>query len=306
MGKIIKVATRSSALALKQTELVVSSLQRENPEFRFEVVTFSTTGDRVTDKPLYSFRGTGVFVKEIQQALIDSKADLAVHSLKDMPIESHDDLSVVSFPQRESPFDLFISSDGTSVDTIRKGAVVGTSSVRRMVQLKNIREDFRFKDLRGNVNTRLDKLKRGQYDAIVLAEAGLRRLGVDYSPSFVLDPSRCLPAPGQGILALECRKTDLQTLAVAESINDKRAMTEASCERDFLKCIGGGCTAAIAALSRVNKEGIAIEALVGDPNTAEVVRLSCETRHGENKPVGEILARRIQKLCIEKGISVDG
>lgn len=302
MRNIIRVATRGSTLALTQTGQVIDQLKAANPEFSFEVMTIKTTGDRVTDRPLSTFRGTGVFVKELQHALLADQADLAVHSLKDMPVEHHEKLVVVATPERGSPYDLFITADGSTFDTIRSGALVGTSSPRRMLQLKNARADLRFADLRGNVDTRLRKLQDNDYDAIVVAAAGLIRLGKTVEQKTVLPSSICLPAVGQGILALECRSEDLLVREITARINSPQTMYAALCEREFLYEVGGGCAMPIAAYARLDGGSIRIEGLIGDPHTGKSIRMEYQAPQSEISGAGRILAVRMIESCGREGI----
>ncbi|MDG5815165.1 hydroxymethylbilane synthase [Chitinispirillales bacterium ANBcel5] len=299
-----RIATRGSDLASAQTNLVISMMQQRNADLEFEVITLKTTGDRVTDRPLFSFRGTGVFVKEIQNALLSGEADLAVHSLKDMPVQEHEKLIIAATPLRTNPHDLFITKDNSNLETIHSGAVVGTSSPRRMLQLKAFRKDLNFLDLRGNVNTRLKKLYEGKYDAIVLAAAGIERLGKKLNNTSLIPASVCLPAAGQGILAVECREDDSEAKQVAELINHKHTMVEALCERTFLHTVGGGCAMPVAALAKTENSKIRIDGMIGDPNTGKVLRMSYDSSCSQSDEAGKQLAQMMVKACESRGIKL--
>ncbi|MDO5577171.1 MAG: hydroxymethylbilane synthase, partial [Fibrobacter sp.] len=186
MRRKIRIATRGSKLAQAQAMSVVSLLEKVNTDTDYEIVTISTIGDRVTDKPLSTFRGMGVFVKEIQAALLTHEVDIAVHSLKDVPVDRPDELTLTCYLKRENPFDILLTRTGAALHELEKGAVIGTSSARRSLQLRAIRNDLEFRDIRGNLDTRIKKLNEGMYDGIVVAAAGMNRLGREFSKSSLL------------------------------------------------------------------------------------------------------------------------
>jgi hydroxymethylbilane synthase len=304
MKRTFRVATRGSQLAAAQTGQLVELLKRRNPEVSFELTIVKTTGDRVTDRPLASFRGTGVFVKELQTALLDGRADMAVHSLKDVPTERPDDLVLAAHPRRENPADVLLTRTGCLFADLPLGATIGTSSPRRMVQLKAARRDLTFADLRGNLDTRIGKLHAGGYDAIVVAAAGMNRVGRPFDPSAQLPLDICLPAVGQGTLALECRKEDAEARAVSNTVDDAAARVAVDCERSFLAAIGAGCSMPIAALARIEGDTLVMDGLIGDPESAAIVRRTVRVRIDEAVLAGERLAHAVLNECEKKGLKV--
>ncbi len=304
MKKTIRVVTRGSMLAVTQTNQVVEQLRQLNPGCTFEVVTVQTTGDKVTGRPLSSFRGTGVFVKELQHALLDKKADLAVHSLKDVPVEQPDELMLAAFPERVDVHDVLLSRNGETFADLKEGSMIGTSSPRRFVQLQAARKDLCFSDLRGNLDTRIKKLEQGAYDAIVMAAAGMKRLGINFADHAPLPFDICLPAVGQGSLALECRKDDTETIQIVNSVNHDNTMREVTAERNFLSTLGGGCSMPIAALAKITNGTLQIEGMVGDPDTVRMVRSGLTTEAVQYSSAGQELANRMLALCKKENIEL--
>ena len=304
MEKVIRVATRGSSLAFAQTSQLVADLQESNPGVSFEIITFKTTGDRVTDRPLVSFRGTGVFVKELQNALITGKADIAVHSLKDIPVDEPDELMLASFPVREDYSDLLLTRNQERLSELKPGAIVGTGSPRRIVQLKALRPDLQFSDLRGNLDTRLRKLEEGHYDAIVVAAAGMNRLKKRFDPQSRLQSNSFLPAVGQGILAIECRRDDREILIAVSRVNDESTALAANIEREFLSGVGGGCSFPIAALAQVGDSEIKLEGMIGDPESGKLIRDSQSQNRNSVGEIGSILALRMKDACDKAGIRI--
>jgi hydroxymethylbilane synthase len=302
-SKII-AATRQSLLAMTQSKQALAFLEKANPGISFEISPFTSMGDRVTDKPLSQFGGQGVFVKELESALQAGGADIAIHSLKDVPSEQPADLVLASFPKRENPFDVLLAVPGPTLTSLKKGARIGTGSPRRRVQLKAARPDFEFAELRGNVDTRIRKLKEGQYDAIVLAAAGMTRLGLAFPVEQVLPLSACIPAIGQGALVIECRKNDAQSYAVARAINDVNTEREVLAERAFMRRVGAGCSAPVAAFAKITGNNMTIDAMIGDFNTAKIARLRKNCRPEEYESAGTDLADEMLKLCEKEGIVV--
>ncbi len=299
-----KVITRGSRLALAQTGLVVSALEAANPTFSFDVVTVTTKGDRVTDRPLATFRGTGVFVKELERALLDGEADIAVHSLKDVPTASPEGLVLSSFPRRADPRDVLLTRTGGTLDELPSGSVIGTSSPRRMLQLAHSRPDLRFSDIRGNLDTRIDKLHAGEYDAIVVAAAGMMRIGKTVEPQQFLSVQTCIPAVGQGVLALQVRADDGAAALVVGAVNDAPTALSVGAERHVLRVIGGGCALPLGALAQVVKERIDIQAAFGDPNRGEIIRVHEEEDSAQWRECADRVAHRILEWSKEKGISL--
>ncbi|MDD5675850.1 MAG: hydroxymethylbilane synthase [Chitinivibrionales bacterium] len=305
MAATIRVVTRGSALALTQTKQLVETLKERNPACAFEIVTLTTTGDRVTDQPLSQFRGMGVFVKELQKALLNNEADLAVHSLKDIPVEQVEELTLAAFPLRITPYDLLLSKNGARFNDLPQAAVIGTSSPRRMVQLKAVRPDLVFKDLRGNVDTRLRKLHEGQYDAIIAAAAGMTRLGLTFPENSIMPLELCLPAAGQGCLAIECKESAAKTKQIAARVDDSTTRREVCAERDFLRVIGGGCQTPIAVYAKVNQGPLTITAAIGDPQSGRLVRESLTVGMDQSQTVGNVLAKKMIALCKEHEIRIE-
>lgn len=235
MSEKIVVGTRGSKLALAQTERVVKKLREEGYDVEIKII--KSTGDIMKDKPLYEFKGMGAFVRSLELALIRGEIDVAVHSYKDIPSSRIEGVTVAAVLERDSPCDAFIAKDGSTIESIKEGAIIGTSSLRRRAQLKLYRPDFKFENLRGNVDTRLRKLKEGPYDAIVLAEAGLIRLGLKIKYQR-LDPERFVPAANQGIIAVETREGEEN---LVEFMNDKKTALEAEVERAVIRELGVGC-----------------------------------------------------------------
>ena len=261
----IRLGTRASALARWQANWVAAELQQRG--HAVTLVPITTTGDQQTNAPIREMAGVGVFTKEIQRALSDGLIDLAVHSLKDLPTEPVPGLTLAAVPSRESVFDVLVNRDGAAIDDLPLGARIGMGSLRRRSQLLHRRADLVMVDVRGNVDTRLRKLDEGQFDALVLAEAGLKRLGLAERITQVLPASMMLPAPGQGALGLETRSNDRQTRTVVESLSDPSAQAGVLAERSVLLALGGGCLAPIGAWGRVVASGrLALDAVVLGPD----------------------------------------
>ncbi len=298
------VATRGSLLARTQTGQTVDEIQKNNPESSFEIKQISTIGDNVTDKPLVSFGGTGVFVKELENALLDNKADFAVHSLKDVPNNLPDGLILASFPKREKTNDLFLARNGKTIYDLPQGCKIGTGSPRRIVQLKKIRPDAVFSDLRGNIDTRLRKLEEGQYDAIILAAAGMLRLGKTLPLSAYISTDELLPAIGQGAIAIECRADDKKTMEVIQKINHYETEIAVKTERVFMKEIEGGCKFPLAAYAIVNGNEIKFDVMAGELATGRFIRKS-ETSSIEKAPEMAVrMAHELLSECEREGIKL--
>ena len=303
MKRRIRIATRGSLLAVTQTKQVAVQLERLHHDLTCELIILKTTGDRVTDRPLYTFRGTGVFVKELQNALLSGEADLAVHSLKDVPIDTPPQLSFCAFPKREVPNDILITKTGDSLSTLKQSAVVGTSSLRRVVQLRAVRPDLQFADIRGNLDTRIRKLEESQYDALVLAAAGMIRLGKTVPPA-VLPLSCCLPAAGQGALALQCRTDDQQISSLASLLNDHTTAQAVISERIFLQEVGGGCTLPIGVYADISGQHMTLHAVIGDAKSNRMIRESESGSVQEGSTLSKGLARAMLQKCKKEGITI--
>ncbi|SOC02632.1 hydroxymethylbilane synthase [Ureibacillus xyleni] len=295
MRKII-VGSRKSKLALTQTNWFINELKNAGAPFEFEVKEIVTKGDRILDVQLSKVGGKGLFVKEIEQALYDKEIDFAVHSMKDMPAVLPEGLVIGCIPPREDARDAFISKNHVKFVDLPKGAIVGTSSLRRSAQLLQARPDLEIKWIRGNVDTRLAKLQDEDFDAIILAAAGLKRLGWnDDVVTEYLDVDLCLPAVAQGTLGIECRADDEELLAELAKITDQTTWNEAHAERAFLAAMDGGCQVPIAGYATTNGEELTLTGLVAAPDATVIYK---ETIKGTNpQEVGKELA----KILTEQG-----
>jgi len=284
----MRIGTRGSALALVQSELVRSSLPGGSRDH--ELVVIKTTGDLNPGASLARIGGKGVFTKEIEEALLRGEIDLAVHSLKDLPTEERPGLRLGALLAREDPRDALVSRDGVRFDRLRSGAKVGTSSLRRRSQVLARRPDLRVVDLRGNVPTRLDRLETGALDAILVAVAGLNRLKLADRATQVLEESVMLPAPGQGVLALQIRSGDHATASAIEGLNDPAAAAEATAERALLEGLGGGCLVPVGARARVSDGTLDLQVYVGHPDGRPSLRSSASGPVGSASELGRTLA----------------
>ena len=301
--KKIVVATRPSLLAYTQTLQTVELLRKANPEIEFEVRKFSTQGDRVLNRTLTEFGGTGVFVKELEHALLEHEADFAVHSLKDVPTDHPAGLELVAFPEREDARDVFMTREGSSLEDMPQGFVLGTGSPRRKVQFANLRKDIKFKEIRGNINSRFQKLMDGEYDAIILAAAGLNRMGQKYDENLLLDVDLCIPAIGQGSIAIECRSNDSETIAILKKVNHRDTELAVLAERAFMAEIEGGCKFPLAAHAVVSDNILNMVAIVGDLKTNEFIVEGIEILVDESIEKAKELAIKMKTICKEKGIN---
>lgn len=270
--KIIKIATRQSPLALWQAEHIKSRLTALHADLHVELVTFVTQGDKILDTPLAKIGGKGLFVKELEMALLDGRADLAVHSMKDVPMELPEGLILPVICEREDPTDAFVSNQYAHLMDLPEGARLGTSSLRRRCQLQALRPDLQIVDLRGNVGTRLSKLDAGEYDAIILASAGLKRLGLSARIQSTLEPTLSLPAVGQGALGLECRAGDDAVLALIEPLKHQATDICVRAERAFNQRLMGGCQVPIAGFATLKDDQLHLEGRVGSVDGRELLK----------------------------------
>lgn len=291
--KTIRIATRKSALALWQAEYVKAELLRYHPGLTVELVPMSTQGDKILDTPLAKIGGKGLFVKELEQAMLDDRADIAVHSMKDVPVEFPDGLMLHTICPRENPQDAFVSNQFKSIDELPRGAVVGTSSLRRQCQLKALRPDLTVRDLRGNVNTRLAKLDNGEYAAIILAAAGLIRLGFEQRIAALMPVETSLPANGQGAVGIECRSDDkeVQQLLSALEHHDTRICVLA--ERAMNRKLQGGCQVPIGAYAVIEGGTLWLRGLVGSLDGSEIIRHQVRGPVAEAEQLGVALAEHL-------------
>ena len=252
--KTLNIATRKSPLAMWQAEHIKSRLESLYPELEVNLVTMVTQGDKILDTPLAKIGGKGLFVKELEQALYDGRADIAVHSLKDVPMQLPEGLILGTYCKRETPTDAFVSNTYAKLEDLPEGAVVGTASLRRQCQIKAFRPDLQIKSLRGNVQTRLSKLDAGEYDAIILATSGLKRVELSERIKQEIDIDISLPAVGQGALAIECRSDDEAVLELLKPLNDGQARIRLKAERALNRRLEGGCQVPIAAYAVIEKD----------------------------------------------------
>ena len=268
----IRLGTRGSRLALIQAEEVATALRAQGAEV--ELVTIRTSGDRLARAALADFGGKALFVKEVEEALLDGQVDVGVHSLKDMPASLPDGLCLAAFPPRQDPADGLVTRSGESLADLPAGAVVGTSSVRRAVQLQRARPDLRAEPIRGNVDTRLAKLADGRYDALVLALAGLVRLGLVLEHVERLPSDLFLPAPGQGVLGVEAREDDGRVLELLRGLDHTETRIQAEAERAFLRHLGADCHTAVAGLAELAGEALTVTGMVASPDGSTVLSAS--------------------------------
>ena len=270
------VGTRSSQLALWQADFVIGELAKKYPELVVEKRLMTTKGDKILNAPLAKIGGKGLFTKELETAMLEGEIDIAVHSLKDMPVVVPEGLVITAITQRADPGDAFVSSKYESFQQLPVGAKVGTSSLRRKAQLLHARPDLQIEDLRGNVNTRLRKMEEENFDGIILACAGLKRLGFGDKIRQVLPQTMCLPAVGQGALAIECRQADKETRELLEFLNDRctRLCTEA--ERGFLATVEGGCQVPVGVHAVSAETGIRVEAVIASMDGSTLLRDALE------------------------------
>ncbi|TAL10691.1 MAG: hydroxymethylbilane synthase [Nitrospirae bacterium] len=287
------IGTRGSKLALWQAEWVHARLHELEPGLPVSLKRIKTTGDKILDTPLAAIGGKGLFVKEIEDALLRGEIDLAVHSMKDVPTHLPAGLAILSMPEREDPRDALISRDGATLARLKTGARIGTSSLRRQAQLLNVRPDLSIHILRGNLDTRLRKLEAGEYDGIILAAAGLRRLGWTDRITEYLAPDVCLPAIGQGALALEGRSDDTFVRDVAARLEHRPTRIAVTAERALLERLEGGCQVPIAAHATILGESLSMTALVAGVNGRRLVRDSIQGSVTEAHSLGIRLAERL-------------
>jgi hydroxymethylbilane synthase len=293
----LRIGTRGSQLALSQANWVKEKLVKAHPDLNVTLIKIKTTGDKIQDAPLAKIGGKGLFVKEIEEALIHRRIDLAVHSIKDVPTEFPEGLHLSAITKREDPRDVFISRDGTILKDLPQKAKIGTSSLRRQAQLLHFRNDLEVLPLRGNLDTRLKKLKTMNLDGIVLALAGVKRLGLEERITEIISAEISLPAIGQGALGIETRKGDKEVERPIQFLNHKDSWIAVSAERAFLKKLEGGCQVPIAAYARISGTSIQIDGLVGTIDGKTLIR------HHRAGPIerAESLGIELAEILLEKG-----
>ena len=289
--KTLKIVTRKSPLAMWQAEHVRDRLLNAHEDLNVELIGIKTQGDKILDSPLAKIGGKGLFVKELEVALLEERADIAVHSMKDVTVDMPDGLDLPIILEREDPRDVLLANKPvSSIDNLPENARVGTSSLRRQCQIKNLRPDLKILDLRGNVGTRLGKLENDEYDAIILAAAGVIRLGLQDKISHYIESDTLLPAIGQGAIGIQCRAGDDNTLSLIDVLDHKDTHTRIVAERAVNRRLFGGCQVPIAGFSELNDDQILIRALVGEVDGSQIIRGEISGHRDDAEKLGITLA----------------
>ena len=291
-NQMIRLGSRGSKLALWQAEFIQFEIERRTGR-KVEITRIKTTGDMILDVPLAKVGGKGLFVKEIEETLLSGDIDLAVHSMKDVPTDLPDRLAIVAITRREDPRDAFLSVKYRKFEELPRGARLGTSSLRRQTQLLGLRPDLSVETLRGNLDTRIRKMEEGRYDAIILAAAGLRRLGWEAKITEYIPEEISLPAIGQGALGIEIRVDDPDTREAVSFLNDRDTAFAVRAERGFLKRLEGGCQVPIASYGRTEGDGILLKGMVGRPDGSEIIRGSASGSTEDPEALGVGLAEQL-------------
>ena len=290
---MLKIATRKSPLALWQAEFVKSKLEAIYPDLKVELVKMTTQGDQILNSPLSKIGGKSLFIKELEVGIMEGRADIAVHSMKDVPYELPQGFEIGAILERESPFDAFVSNDFNSIQDLPIGAKLGSCSLRRIVQVKAMRPDLEILDLRGNVNTRLKKLDDGEYDAIILACSGLTRLGFDNRIKQDLSPDDSLPAVGQGALGIEIKANDHEISSLIKPLIHQKTQIEVNAERALNTTLQGGCSVAIGAFATSEDSKLTLSGMVGNVDSGEIIRVQ---ENGETSKPIDLGIRAAKKL----------
>ena len=291
MQSVIRIGSRESLLAVRQAEIIRDQILRCDPEVKVEIITMKTTGDKILDKSLAKIGGKGLFVKELDRALLDGRIDIAVHSLKDMPMEENPELPILAYGKREDPRDVLLYRP--DLDTLPEHPLIGTSSRRRMIQMEKLVPNCSFRGIRGNVQTRMKKLETEGYDATLLAAAGLKRLGMEHVISRYLSVDEMIPAAGQGILAVQGRKGDNYGWAARIDAPESRAAAQA--ERQFIRVTGGDCTSPCAAHAQISGSELKLTGLYYKEDSREYSVNTFVTDISEARQAGETLALRMME-----------
>jgi len=293
-----KIGTRGSQLSLAQTNWVIDELKKENPDSDYEIIAIKTKGD-TDERPLFTIDQKGIFEKEIDKAVAEKQVDFAVHSLKDVPSDLPKELVLACIPKRESVNDVIISKDGSNLDSIISEGVVGTSSLRRAVQIMRKRPDLKIKSIRGNIETRIRKISDGNYDAVILAQAGITRLGLDVKYS-ILSTDDFSPSPGQGALAIVARADDSQTISMLKKIEDSQSRIEIQAERSLSNYVDSGCRFPVGAFAKVNGENMTLRvvAFSVDGKTSMMVEKTGPKDNPDE--LGKLAGEELQKQGVEK------
>lgn len=292
-NKKIRIATRKSPLAVWQAEFVQKKLVSAHPDLEVEIITMITKGDVILDVPLAKVGGKGLFVKELERALLDNRADIAVHSMKDVPTQFPLGLDLFAICQRGNPLDAFVSNRYKNINELPLQAIVGTSSYRRQCQLRAYRPDLNIRDLRGNVGSRLERLDNNEYDAIILACAGLERLNLTDRIRSALPTNLCLPAVGQGAVGVECRADDIQTQKLLKTIDDKETHIRVSAERAMNNHLNGSCQVPIGSYATLTGKKLTLQGLVGEPDGSKIIADEISGPPENAEILGKTLAQRL-------------
>lgn len=303
-SQLIRIATRHSPLAMWQANFVKAELLKYHPNLTVELLAMKTMGDKILDTPLAKVGGKGLFVKELEVAILEGRADIAVHSMKDVPVDFPDGLGLTVICAREDPRDAFVANHYQSIEQLPQGAIVGTSSMRRQCQLRALRPDLLIKDLRGNVNTRLRKLDEGEYDAIILAAAGLIRLQMRSRIASYIEPEVSLPAVGQGAVGIECRLHDKQTIALLKPLEDANTRIRVTAERAVNLALQGGCQVPIGSFALLDNDQLFLRGLVGSVDGKQIIRKEIRGHKDDAQQLGIALAQQLLD-CGAKEILAD-
>lgn len=294
--KVVKVGTRDSILAMWQTQFVVDELKKVTDQYEFEIISLKTKGDKILDVALAKIGDKGLFTKELEVGLLAGEIDFAVHSMKDMPTALPEGLQISSMLKRHNPADAFVSDKYNSFMELPEGAKVGTSSLRRRAQLLHARPDLDIHDLRGNVQTRMRKMRDENFDGIILAAAGLERLEMFDEIKEELSYDICLPAVSQGVIGVETRENDEEIIALVQLVNDKQAEICVKAERALLKSLEGGCQIPIGAYAELTEDTVVLEGMVGSLDGKTIIREKISGTHEQCEELGVTLANRLSEL----------
>ena len=295
----LRIGTRGSKLALAQTQIVIKSLCKQNKTFEYEITPIKTKGDLDNSKPLFYLDKKGIFEKEVNESVVKGDVDFAIHSVKDVPATIHQDLVIASIPQRDSVIDVLISKSKKKLNELPQGSIIGTSSLRRAIQIISLRNDFKVIPLRGNIDSRIEKALKGEYDAIILAEAGLKRLGKEQYISERFDPKKFLPAAGQGALAIVCKKTDRKLVKFLHKIEHTQSRISINAERSFISKIEGGCRFPIGAYASFSSNNRKINFYAKIFSSDGLEHISIKKIGDYDKP--EMLGNSVASYLIENG-----
>lgn len=303
--KKLRIATRKSQLALWQANHIKSLLQAQYPTLEIELLGMTTEGDQHLETPLFDIGGKGLFVKELEKALLDGRADIAVHSMKDVPMEFPKGLGLPVICKREDPRDVFVSNQYAHIDLLPNGVTVGTSSLRRQCQLHALHPNVITKNLRGNVNSRLQRMDEGQFDAIILAAAGLSRLNLTKRIRHYLEPEQSLPAAGQGALGIECRSDDTATIQLITFLNDAASAICIKAERAVCRRLVAGCQVPVAAFATLEGENLRVRGLVGEPDGSLLLRAETIDHNSEAEKLGIKVAENLLQQGAQKILEIN-